>query len=1346
MRYTFFNIILLSFLSIFFLQINGQSCNSPISVYCFNGDSKDNSGSNNHSISNNATLTTGRLGYLNTAYKFNGLNQKIQLPTSPFYGHNEYTYAAWVKVNKNPAIGQAQCIFHVGGAGPDQSILLTNAYAPAKHTGFGAASYDSSTAGSGVSFTNSLPKVNQWYHVAVTRSNTVLKLYIDGVLNKSVSLNNSSAKYSTSPMLVELGARASTSGTIQYFNGVIDELVVYSCILDSVKIKALYNSKSCDSVRQSCVTSPLSVHCFNGNAKDGTSNGNNGTVSGASLTTNRKGRSKAAYSFDGINDNIAVSGSKYTGKNEFTYSAWVNVSQNPGINKYYMLLSVGGSGGDQHIALGNRSSFNHVGFGIGTYNTSGFENVYTNTLPTVNQWYHIAFTRTNKVAKLYVNGVLSDTVKINNRNANYGSNSAMKIGSRFNNTQHFKGKIDDVRIYGCAMNSTEIVSLYNSNSCDSCNAPVMKYCFNGNANDESGNGNNVTSNTASLDSNRYGKPNSAYSFNGTTASMSAPVAPLKGHDQYTYSAWVYPTQNPGAGSGRVILSVGATPTDQMMGIFNNVSAGHVGWCISTYNTSGSPSNVCTGSLPVLNKWYHISFTRTNKGAKLYLDGVLKDTVALSNVSAGYASSPVAKIGARYNNTQKWKGKIDDVNLFNCELNAGEIMNLYKSKDCEDTCKSYSVPISFVGFDTTYCSNGSNDTLSALPEGGTFSGVGMTDSVFTAAGRTAGNYNIIYRFLDSNYCEWIDTVVATVVDPSSASAGTYSNQCLNSGLLTLSGTPSGGVFSGVGVNSNKFNPVSAGVGTHSIYYDANDSNGCSVLDTITLRVDSAPKVSFSSLSPVCHQSGKLILSGGNPFGGMYSGNGVKNGKFDPDSSGIGSHVITYTYTDTNSCTGTDTSKIIVSKNPTASVSQVPDQCVSTFWINLSSYGSHTGGTFYGPTVFSNRFYPTIIGKGTHTLHYKVDSLGCSDTASFTIKVDSNLTASLSSYPAICINAPAFPLYGGSPTGGTYLVNGSVATSANPGTLGVGIHEIRYYATNACGSDTATISLVINAKPTVGLSSFSAVCSNSGLLTLSGGSPSGGTYFGNNTSSGSFNPSTAGGGSHTINYTYTDGKGCKDTASQTIVVNSSPTVTFSSLSDVCIDNGLVTLSGGSPTGGIYSGTGVSSNNFNPATAGVGTHNIVYSYTDGNGCTNKDSTNQVVNAQPMVSLSSFSAICSNSGLLTLTGGSPSGGTYFGNNVSSGKFNPLTAGAGTHTINYTYTDGNSCSDTASNTIVVNASPTVTFSSLSDVCIDNGLVTLSGGSPTPGTYSGTGVSGTTFNPVTAGVGTHTITYKHTDA
>ncbi len=71
--------------------------------------------------------------------------------------------------------------------------------------------------------------------------------------------------------------------------------------------------------------------------------------------------------------------------------------------------------------------------------------------------------------------------------------------------------------------------------------------------------------------------------------------------------------------------------------------------------------------------------------------------------------------------------------------------------------------------------------------------------------------------------------------------------------------------------------------------------------------------------------------------------------------------------------------------------------------------------------------------------------------------------------------------------------------------------------------------------------------------------------------------------------------------------------------------------------------------------------------------------------VTLSPFAACCTNASPLTLTGGSPAGGSYSGPGVTAGVFNAATAGAGTHNIMYTYTDAFGCSATASQSIVVN-------------------------------------------------------------
>ena len=106
---------------------------------------------------------------------------------------------------------------------------------------------------------------------------------------------------------------------------------------------------------------------------------------------------------------------------------------------------------------------------------------------------------------------------------------------------------------------------------------------------------------------------------------------------------------------------------------------------------------------------------------------------------------------------------------------------------------------------------------------------------------------------------------------------------------------------------------------------------------------------------------------------------------------------------------------------------------------------------------------------------------------------------------------------------------------------------------------------------------------------------------------------------LNVQQTDSLGvvCNAIDSVTITVNPLPNVTLSNFSSVCIDAGFFALSGGSPTGGIYSGNGVVGNSFIPSTSGVGAHSISYTYTDNNGCSSSISKNLFVNPLPTATL---------------------------------------------------------------------------------------------------------------------------------
>ncbi|MBJ6116940.1 T9SS type A sorting domain-containing protein [Pontibacter sp. BT310] len=102
---------------------------------------------------------------------------------------------------------------------------------------------------------------------------------------------------------------------------------------------------------------------------------------------------------------------------------------------------------------------------------------------------------------------------------------------------------------------------------------------------------------------------------------------------------------------------------------------------------------------------------------------------------------------------------------------------------------------------------------------------------------------------------------------------------------------------------------------------------------------------------------------------------------------------------------------------------------------------------------------------------------------------------------------------------------------------------------------------------------------------------------------------------------------------------------------------------------------------------------------------------------------------------------------NVAGNVINETLINTTTSAVNVVYAvqmTANGCTNTQNVTVSVNPNPVVSFTgtlaSTSEFYTGQGAITLAA-SPAGGTFSGLGVSGTTFNPCTAGVGTHTITY-----
>lgn len=209
---------------------------------------------------------------------------------------------------------------------------------------------------------------------------------------------------------------------------------------------------------------------------------------------------------------------------------------------------------------------------------------------------------------------------------------------------------------------------------------------------------------------------------------------------------------------------------------------------------------------------------------------------------------------------------------------------------------------------------------------------------------------------------------------------------------------------------------------------------------------------------------------------------------------------------------------------------------------------------------------------------------------------------------------------------------------------------------------------------------------------------------------------------------------------------PVVTLVGLNSAyCLDDAPVTLSG-TPAGGTFTGPLVSGNIFDPNNAGVGAHQVVYTYATPIGCESSDTVNVTVKQPPTASFSGLNPdYCINQPGSPLTG-VPSGGVFTGPGVGGNTFVPFLAGVGTHSITYTYTAPNGCDASQIQTTIVNNQPVLSFTlSPNTYCVNAAPVNLLA-FPVGGTFSGAGVSGNTFDPAAAGVGgPYVITYTFTD-
>lgn len=193
---------------------------------------------------------------------------------------------------------------------------------------------------------------------------------------------------------------------------------------------------------------------FEGNSDDLGETGLNGTITGATITADRKGMPTGAFYFDGENDYILydqVEKLNFSGAKPYTLSAWIKVEDlNQAAASIFMSKFDGGVGASWYLGVTSDSSV------ISYRNISPWSSQGISNIP-INEFVHLSATYDGTDLKLYVNGVL-DSSKAFRGNPSDARTPVM-IGGRHNKgvpVPSFRGSVDEIRIYSRVLEKEEL--------------------------------------------------------------------------------------------------------------------------------------------------------------------------------------------------------------------------------------------------------------------------------------------------------------------------------------------------------------------------------------------------------------------------------------------------------------------------------------------------------------------------------------------------------------------------------------------------------------------------------------------------------------------------------------------------------------------------------------------------------------------------------------------------------------------------------------------------------------------------------------------------------------------------
>ena len=526
---------------------------------------------------------------------------------------------------------------------------------------------------------------------------------------------------------------------------------------------------------------------------------------------------------------------------------------------------------------------------------------------------------------------------------------------------------------------------------------VALYTFDGNANDASGNNHHGTIHGATLASDRFGSPNSAFAFDGNDwievrHSNRLNFGPTS---TFTVNAWVKActTQDEFAG----IVAKGPTNTyipGYQLVIRNELPEGLIS------RDNGDFVGVL-GTKRILDSSWHmltLIVSAPNEVVKLYIDGVLSQTSRGSGIDPSVQNFSNLFIGKERNSTRYAKGAIDDVSIFDYALSDATIANAYREGGWPFFAGQGSLSIQ-TPEGTSYCRTG---RLQLIASGSLryrwtpATGLSNPNIANPIASPTVTTTYTVTGLREDFPCGTTLTaqVTITVGDPA-PNLGPDTTICLGS-AVAIGGQPTGGSapftyrwtpVTGLS-DPSAARPIASPSVTTDYIVEITDASGCTGLDTIRVNVvpaglsASAATIDFGSLAGCSASMDTTVVV-------------VNNGRVPLDLSGVSisgpGYVLIGIAPSTTLAPG-DTAVITIRFSPSTSgrsdgrlqIRTAP--CDADLVVNLTATSN----------AFSASLDPSMIDLGS--------DLGCATTGRDTIVHVANLGTSPLTIVSATVAAP------------------------------------------------------------------------------------------------------------------------------------------------------------------------------------------------------------------------------------------------------------------------------------------------------------------------------------------------------